>query len=348
MMNKNQLILKSLCLFVFTIFHLNGVFAQSDLPLPAPCEICGAKFTHKNTYDVQITHKPNCKYYACPICGANNFTHRPTCSKYVKSSTTTPQNNPSNLDPLKTLNSAIDLLQTPAEQPKPNVEEDKKKLAEKRAIEEQILKEKTKQLKAELKPLEINAGTKAGTKSISFTVSVEAKGKYYFLSKEGNKLNNIDGNKFILENGCKIVTESDAKVKILLPDNTMFTVGPNSEIIIDDFVYDTDVDVNKITARLLKGAFRWITGKVAEKREAKLAIKLIADLGIRGTNFIAAVNSDESAFVILFEGKVEIETTGSHEKVILKNNKKIYITADGKIDSLEKFQVMPSDIEPNE
>lgn len=348
MMNKNQLILKSLCLFVFTIFHLNGVFAQSDLPLPAPCEICGAKFTHKNTYDVQITHKPNCKYYACPICGANNFTHRPTCSKYVKSSTTTPQNNPSNLDPLKTLNSAIDLLQTPAEQPKPNVEEDKKKLAEKRAIEEQILKEKTKQLKAELKPLEINAGTKAGTKSISFTVSVEAKGKYYFLSKEGNKLNNIDGNKFILENGCKIVTESDAKVKILLPDNTMFTVGPNSEIIIDDFVYDTDVDVNKITARLLKGAFRWITGKVAEKREAKLAIKLIADLGIRGTNFIAAVNSDESAFVILFEGKVEIETTGSHEKVILTPGKKIYITADGKIDSLEKFQVMPSDIEPNE
>lgn len=198
-MNKNQIIPKSFYLFAFTIFHLNLLFAQSDLPLPAPCEFCGAKFTHKNKYDVQITHKPNCKYYPCPICGANNFTHRPTCSKYVKGSTTTPQSNTSNLDPLKTLNSVIDLLQTPTEQPKPEVGEEKKELSEKRAAEERLRKEKSDRLKQELKPIDNSKETEQKVVCIKaqkevyrlLTLKIKFENQLFDLQKWNNDLDDL-------------------------------------------------------------------------------------------------------------------------------------------------------------
>jgi len=136
-MNTNRIILKSLYLLVFTIFNLNSLFAQNNLPLPDPCEICGAKFTHKNTYDIQITHKPGCKYSVAP---------------------TTNEKKPSQTVPneLKQINSLIDLL-SPSNTDSKNsaeIEAEKKELAEKKAIEERIRLEKTNHLKAELKPID--------------------------------------------------------------------------------------------------------------------------------------------------------------------------------------------------
>lgn len=45
---------------------------------------------------------------------------------------------------------------------------------------------------------------------------------------------------------------------IKLVDNTSFTVGANSEAVIDDFVYDTNVTLSEYLSRYAKGVCRLV------------------------------------------------------------------------------------------
>ena len=56
----------------------------------------------------------------------------------------------------------------------------------------------------------------------------------------------------------EITTDAKGLVQILLLDGTTFTVGPNSQLTIDEFVYDPDSGDAKVVASLTKGAFRFI------------------------------------------------------------------------------------------
>ncbi len=97
----------------------------------------------------------------------------------------------------------------------------------------------------------------------------------------------------------KITTGPDAKLQILLLDETSFTVGPNSEMILDEFVYDPATNVGKVSARVQKGNFRFITGKVARKDPDSMKVKLpMGTIGIRGT-MVAGKTDDKDATVVL-------------------------------------------------
>src|ERR1700712_1140958 len=62
----------------------------------------------------------------------------------------------------------------------------------------------------------------------------------------------------------KIETNGKGLLQILLADGTSFTVGPNSSMSIDSFVYDPDAGTAKVAATLGKGAFRFIGGKTSK------------------------------------------------------------------------------------
>src|SRR5690349_21248434 len=56
----------------------------------------------------------------------------------------------------------------------------------------------------------------------------------------------------------EISTDSAGLVQILLLDGTTFTVGPNSQLTIDEFVYDPNTGDAKVVASLTKGVFRFV------------------------------------------------------------------------------------------
>jgi hypothetical protein len=59
----------------------------------------------------------------------------------------------------------------------------------------------------------------------------------------------------------RIDTDGAGLLQVLLADGTTFTVGPNSRLTIDSFVYDPNRGTAKITASLGKGVFRFIGGR---------------------------------------------------------------------------------------
>ncbi|MDD5656535.1 MAG: FecR domain-containing protein [Elusimicrobia bacterium] len=96
-----------------------------------------------------------------------------------------------------------------------------------------------------------------------------------------------------------VTTGAAGRLQVLLLDQTVFTMGPKSDLVLDEFVYDPATNAGKVAASVTKGVFRFVTGKVARKDPANMKVKLPAGtIGIRGT-IAAGEVSDQSSTVIL-------------------------------------------------
>ena len=84
--------------------------------------------------------------------------------------------------------------------------------------------------------------------------------------------------------GDAVTTNENGHLQILLLDETVFTIGPNSSITIDKFVYDPKSHVGEIKTSIAKGVFRYVSGKIAAKSPNNVTVKLpAATIGFRGT-----------------------------------------------------------------
>lgn len=152
------------------------------------------------------------------------------------------------------------------------------------------------------------------------------------------------GNKFPIQQGtpiqanAHIMTGPDGRLQVLLADETTFTLGPNSDMVLDEFVYDPKTNAGKITANLSRGTFRFVTGKMAHQDPAGIRVKLaVGDLGFRGTDVESEVSPDGSGYVKLFVGHVEIDEYKTGTLLLLNPGEIVTFTADGTFSSVMKF-----------
>jgi FecR-like protein len=110
-----------------------------------------------------------------------------------------------------------------------------------------------------------------------------------------------------------IQTGPGAKASILFDDNTEFTLGENSKLKVDDYVYDPDGNSNRASYRFLEGVFQYVGGLIEKNNPAGVHIDTPVDgVGIRGTEFIAKVNpAGNSLEVDLISGAVALTPNGS-------------------------------------
>ncbi|MBI4644245.1 MAG: FecR domain-containing protein [Deltaproteobacteria bacterium] len=168
---------------------------------------------------------------------------------------------------------------------------------------------------------------------------VESRGEFYVLTKDGRKLTGAEAKKIPLEEGTKVVTGKGGHVRMTLPDDTTFTVGANTDLVIDKFVYDPDGTPKTIMANVSKGMFRWVTGKTARKDPAKMKVTLpIGDLGIRGTDFEALVEPNGRGRVALYAGQLEITEKKSGYTFILDAGQMVTFGPGGKISRPKKIK----------
>jgi hypothetical protein len=171
---------------------------------------------------------------------------------------------------------------------------------------------------------------------------VEARGEFYFLTKDGRKLTGAEANKVPLEEGGKVVTGKGGHVRLTLPDATTFTVGANSEIVIDKFVYDPNQTPKQVMVNMTKGVFRWVTGKTAPKYKAQMQVTLpVMAVGIRGTDFEALVGTKGRGRVALYDGQLEITEKKTGFAFILNAGQMVTFTLDGKVSRPKKIRGAP-------
>ena len=99
--------------------------------------------------------------------------------------------------------------------------------------------------------------------------------------------------------GQDVRTNEKGNLQILLLDETVFTIGPNSSITIDKFIYDPKSHDGEIRASITKGIFRYVSGKIAAKRSSSVSVKLpTATIGFRGT-IVAGQVAPAASFAML-------------------------------------------------
>jgi hypothetical protein len=160
------------------------------------------------------------------------------------------------------------------------------------------------------------------------------RGEVYFITPSGRKIKATPMGAFPLDGGTKIVSGDNSRIQLLLPDETIFTLGPNSNMVIDDYVYDPKTSAGKFTATIAKGAFRFVSGHVGKTHgfEKKILTAVIA-IGIRGTDFKLFVQPDGSGYIQLRSGLLEITENKTGSMFPLKGGQSVKFEADGTLGS---------------
>jgi hypothetical protein len=103
--------------------------------------------------------------------------------------------------------------------------------------------------------------------------------------------------------GDRIITGGKAGLQIMLLDKTVFTIGPNASMVIDQFIYNPESGKGKVTARILKGSFRFVSGRIAKTTGNGMTIKLpTATIGVRGTTGGGFTDGTRSFIILLGMG----------------------------------------------
>lgn len=108
--------------------------------------------------------------------------------------------------------------------------------------------------------------------------------------------------------GDTVSTHDNARAFIYLIDETEFTLSENARFQIQQYIYDPDnSDKNKARYSILTGAFRYVSGMVAQKENPDVEVSTpFGAIGIRGTDFTVA-REDDGYGVFVDSGRVHVQ-----------------------------------------
>ena len=108
--------------------------------------------------------------------------------------------------------------------------------------------------------------------------------------------------------------------QILLLDQSTFTVGEDSEVVMDTFVFDPETNDGKIVASVKQGSLKVISGLISKKNPDSLTVEVPeGTLGSRGTEFQTIVSKGKTDTLLIGPGKNN--TLGMRPGAVLVGNK---------------------------
>jgi hypothetical protein len=88
----------------------------------------------------------------------------------------------------------------------------------------------------------------------------------------------------------RIRTDGKGSLQLMFIDRTTITIGPNSDIVIDEYVFDPNRNAGRISVSVGKGLMRFVGGQISHSGEATVRTPP-ATIGIRGGIAIVAVEN---------------------------------------------------------
>ncbi len=112
----------------------------------------------------------------------------------------------------------------------------------------------------------------------------------------------------------QILTQETGKVAITFRDGSSFEIAPESVVILDEFIFNPSESFSEKTIRVLKGAFRYVSGMAINGSKTDIKTPF-GTAGIRGSLLVGNVNSTLDLFV--GNGRVTITTANGKTEVTL-------------------------------
>lgn len=112
---------------------------------------------------------------------------------------------------------------------------------------------------------------------------------------------------------ARIYTKSYGSAKVLLNDGSDLMITPNSSIVLDEYVF-AESGPQSMAISLTKGALRMVSGRI--NKEAVVATTLVANIGIRGTQFWLDVDTPDLLRIWIQDGSVIARPVGTDEEFV--------------------------------
>lgn len=91
--------------------------------------------------------------------------------------------------------------------------------------------------------------------------------------------------------GSKLNVGSDSSMGVTLIDNTVMSLGPKSEMVVDEYLYAPAKNELKLTTTIAHGTLNFISGVIAKLRPEAVKINTpTGTIGVRGTHFLVKVD----------------------------------------------------------
>jgi hypothetical protein len=99
-------------------------------------------------------------------------------------------------------------------------------------------------------------------------------------------------------------TGPQAQAELRLDDNTKLALGPEAELLLDEYAVGGRNDAKSVALKLVKGTLRFLTGRHAG--ETYKIETPSATIGVRGTVFDVYIGPSDDTFVLLHTGRLEV------------------------------------------
>lgn len=109
----------------------------------------------------------------------------------------------------------------------------------------------------------------------------------------------------------RIETAKDSKAQLLFADQTALSMGPESNLVLDKFVYDPNRNVGTVVLQTVSGAFRFIGGVADTTPGSSYSVQTpVGTIGIRGTYFEWVVEGNY-LWAMLTQGAIQVCLTNN-------------------------------------
>jgi hypothetical protein len=154
------------------------------------------------------------------------------------------------------------------------------------------------------------------------------RGKSLLTAHLGDKLQEKDS----------VITRDSTKVQIIFKDETIITIGKNSNFSIAQYVYEDNNPKPSARFGLVRGAMRTITGKIGKIAPRRFTVKTATTtIGIRGTNFtISGAGSEGQQKVYCTFGAVDVNVLSTGTTVKVPQGTFVAVAVDGST-KLQKY-----------
>lgn len=90
----------------------------------------------------------------------------------------------------------------------------------------------------------------------------------------------------------RVSSEADSLAQLLLLDQSTFKLGPDSSVVIDEFIYDPEQGTGEMVVEAAGGVMRFISGAIGKSDPDKVEINTpLGTLGVRGTMVTVSIRN---------------------------------------------------------
>ena len=113
-----------------------------------------------------------------------------------------------------------------------------------------------------------------------------------------------------------IITASNDRAHLIFLDGTTLTVGPDAQLVIDKFVYDTTAQRGELAITATKGVMRVIGGRISKNNPITVTTPS-STIGIRGGIMIVGVQATTTTSIFVYGDRMTVTAGGQTQTVNL-------------------------------